>query len=242
MDNQKQLIKKGKSGLMEFKGAKTWLSQYSEISVSTPTEARSLRTPTLNRAKNEVGEVQAQAVVFLEISKIVNFINVGKTMSDHQISDTVRMIMQDYGQLTLADLSLFGKRYRAGRYGKSYDRLDGQTIIMGIEEYMREKTEEMESVNFERHNNLKKASGLAEMHPDVISAIKAAIGSSKEKEVLKTSKIKSNPNDRIQIWRAQFINLSRKYGIRSGVTMIKIGNTIMDFEKFIERKFKNASR
>lgn len=189
-----------------------------------------------------MGEVQAQAVIFYEISKIVNFLNVGKTMSEHQIADTVRMIMQDYGQLTLADLSLFGQRYRRGRYGKSYDRLDGQTIIMGLEQYLEEKMGEMESINLEQHTNIKKASGLTGMHPDVISAIKTAIGSPKENEAVESPKIRSNPNDRIQLWRAQFVNLTRKYGIRSGVTMIKIGDVIMDFEKFIERKFENASR
>lgn len=210
------------------------------MAVRTVAEAKALRSPTLNRVKSESGYQKAQAVLFFELSEIVNFLNVGKTMSDHQIADTVRIIMQDYGYLTLADFRLFGNRYKKGRYGKSYDRLDGQTIIMGLDQYVEEKSGELESLNFERHNNIKKTLGISEMHPDVIAALKNAIG---DKPIGKIEEKPRKPElDPVQRWTKQFYNLSGKFRINAPITMIRIGGITMDVRQFLERKLQNEAR
>lgn len=222
----------------------SWLSQYSKIQVRSVQEGRALNTPTINKVIREASETKARAVLVYEISEIVKFLNVGKTMNKDQIAETVKMIILDYSQLTLADFRLFGDRYRRGRYGKSFDRLDGQTILIALEQYLEEKANEVESANHERHMNLKKALRLSEMHPDVIKAFKSAIVTPEPIEVnreLKNSQI-SESDDLGQKLHNDFMNLHKEHGLPGPVTMIEIDGQKMDFNQFAERELRYAKR
>lgn len=70
------------------------------------------------------------------------FINVGKAMTDEQTFETAMLVVQEFPNLNIADINLIFKNAKMGRYGKQYDRLDGQLILQWFELYFDERCEE----------------------------------------------------------------------------------------------------
>lgn len=91
--------------------------------------------PTLAKIKRFAGENTTQAYIELWITNLLNFINIGKTMSNDQIFETAMMILAEYPYLNLADINLVFKMAKMGKMGQFYDRLDGQVILSWFEKY-----------------------------------------------------------------------------------------------------------
>ena len=103
--------------------------------------------PTLNKIKSELGEEAVLGFLKLHILDLRVFLNIGKTMSDAQTEQTALFILDEYPQLTIADIKLFFNKIKKGHYGQIYDRLDGQLILIWLNKYFEERcdTAELES-------------------------------------------------------------------------------------------------
>lgn len=198
--------------------------------------------PSIAKIRRQDPEV-AQSVVVEFITDFVEFLNVGKIMNASQISQTSIYLLQYFPHLNLADLRLFFDKMKLGHYGKFYDSVDGQLILSKMEEYSQERMNEHEHLRMAQHREELKSNPIGEgYHPDVIEAIKKAMG---EKKIVSKPKVEIilTPADVFtQRCIRQFDNLFSKYGLphKSG-RFIKIGNTLMDYQKFMNRKFENAT-
>lgn len=56
-------------------------------------------------------------------------------MTDEQTQETAMLIVDEFFNLNLADINFIFKNAKLGRYGKYYDRLDGQIILSWFEEH-----------------------------------------------------------------------------------------------------------
>lgn len=101
------------------------------------------------------GETTVKALLVLEITDLVKFFNVGKSMNDVQIADTIGLILDHYPRLRPDDIKLCFKKSKAGMYGPLYDRLDGQVILGWIFAYTQSKEEFVEHNNFIAHKKTK---------------------------------------------------------------------------------------
>ena len=91
--------------------------------------------PSLVSIKKVFGDDFIQAYIEVWIVNIREFINVGKKMTDEQTTETAMLIVDEYYNLNLADINFIFKNAKLGRYGKYYDRLDGQIILSWFEEH-----------------------------------------------------------------------------------------------------------
>lgn len=91
--------------------------------------------PSIVAIKKNFGEDFVQAYIEGWVVNIREFINVGKKMTDEQTQETAMLIVDEYYNLNLADINLIFKNAKLGRYGKYYDRLDGQIILSWFEEH-----------------------------------------------------------------------------------------------------------
>lgn len=60
-------------------------------------------------------------------------------MTDEQTSETALLIAETYPSLNIADINLIFRNAKLGRYGKIYDRLDGQIILEWFDRYFDER-------------------------------------------------------------------------------------------------------
>lgn len=195
----------------------------------------------MHQVRTGIGIEEARAILVVEVTSIVEFLNVGKTMSRSQVEETVNLILLDYSHLTLADFKLFGDRFKKGVYGKQYDRIDGQVVLQALGEYFNERCEVMAEMHSNEHYRREKDLKMQDMHPDVIKVIKEAIG---DKKIGKRQESKPQPETYpVQRWVKQFNNLHGKYGIANkGIRMIMLGGVPYDVNLFLERKLSNNQK
>lgn len=91
--------------------------------------------PSIISIKKNFGEDFVQAYIEGWIVNIREFINVGRKMTDEQTQETAMLIVDEYYNLNLADINYIFKNAKLGKYGKYYDRLDGQIILSWFEEH-----------------------------------------------------------------------------------------------------------
>jgi hypothetical protein len=96
-------------------------------------------TPSLVKIKKTFGEDFTQAYIEGWIVNLREFLNLGRKMTDEQTQETAMMIVDEYYNLTIADINIIFKRAKLGRWGQIYDRLDGQVILSWFDKYFQER-------------------------------------------------------------------------------------------------------
>lgn len=88
---------------------------------------------SLYTIKQMVGIDAARAIVVIAVTEVVNYYNVGKTMSQEQVAITVDMIIERFGYFKIEDVKL---AFRIGMYAtRLYDRLDGSIMLEWIKDH-----------------------------------------------------------------------------------------------------------
>ncbi|MDR0266068.1 MAG: hypothetical protein LBJ04_22840 [Sphingobacterium sp.] len=201
--------------------------------------------PTI-RKLGEESKIVLSAYITEFIEDALSFLNLGKTMSDVQIAQTVTYLIEDYPNVNLADLKLFFNRFKKGVYGKFFDRIDGQVIIEAFTNYNSERMDLFEQQNQRDHYKSKRdernnVSLFVGAHPDVIKVLKSAVG---EKKLFAPESPKPRVKTEAEVFHQralrQFDNLFRKFGEQvSSVRFLVFGKERYTLDKFIERKIYN---
>ena len=95
--------------------------------------------PALATLKKERGEATARAVLVLILNDMLDFFNAGNDMNDTQVALTVNFILEEYPYMQADDITLCFRNAMKGKYGKLYNRIDGQIIMGWLREYNRER-------------------------------------------------------------------------------------------------------
>lgn len=146
---------------------------------------------------------KAKAILILLVTDLIKFFNVGKTMDEVQIGQTINLILSDTNLKNLKpeDFKLCFGRIKKGYYGKLYDRLDGQIIIANLLEYFNERMLESEEMNINQHKKYKNEDTTAVNlggREKVINIMKQALKEADQKMPLSSimvSEIKIKPSE-----------------------------------------------
>lgn len=215
--------------------------QLSAVAVKTTEHAINSGMPSIAKIRKNYGDVEAKAIIVDMIVNFVSFINLGKTMNAEQIAETVKLIQSYFPHLNLADFKLFFEKMKMGHYGKFYDRMDGQIILEKMEEYSQDRMNAFEQIRLQQHRQAVKENPIGSgYHPDVIEAIKKAMGEKTQKpSAPKTERLLSDVEILHQRILRQFDNLFIRFGQNNGLRTLKIGQSLFTIDKFIEQKIKN---
>ena len=107
--------------------------------------------------RKEQGELISIAFLIRVIGDCVKFFNVGKSMNDLQLTETAKLILQEFYFLKIEDLRIFFQRFKTGHYGQLFDRLDGQVIMVKLREYCVERMSVAEDLSLDSHKELTEA-------------------------------------------------------------------------------------
>lgn len=91
--------------------------------------------------KKRYGEQFLFAFLTIAIVDLIEFFNVGKTMGEAQVVSTIRLLVDDFYYLNVEDFKLCFNNAKRGKYGKVYDRIDGNTIYEWLNKYSTERVE-----------------------------------------------------------------------------------------------------
>jgi len=91
------------------------------------------------------------------ITAACSFFNVAGNMSNSQIEETAYLLFDAYRHLRIDDVVLCLKWAKAGRYGKVYDRMDGNIILSWFAAYFAERQDAIEAARINAHQRRKDA-------------------------------------------------------------------------------------
>lgn len=72
-------------------------------------------------------------------------------MNDNQVAMTTDFILEEYPYFKTDDLKLAFKNAMKGKYGKLYNRIDGQTIMGWLREYNKERCAAADQQSYNEH-------------------------------------------------------------------------------------------
>lgn len=85
------------------------------------------------------GDAGMNAFLSIAIIDVIEFFSVGKTMGQNQLVQTIQLIIEDFYYFNVEDFKLCFSNAKRGKYGKIYDRIDGNIIYEWLTEYSNER-------------------------------------------------------------------------------------------------------
>lgn len=238
--NQMSVFSHDKTELKRFENSGSLINKLLPNDYRSIQQVIQSNLPSIAKIRKQDPEV-AQLVIQEFITDLVEFLNVGKIMNASQIHQTAIYIPKYFPHFNLGDLKLFFDKMKLGHYGKFYDSVDGQLILSKMEEYSQDRMNEYEQLRLAQHREEIKNNPIGEgYHPDVIAAIKKALGEKRTPIIEKIDRPKTDGEIFTQRCIKQFDNLHSKFGLKNtSGRFLKIGNEILSLPEFLERKFRN---
>lgn len=97
--------------------------------------------PTLARINSAYGHKTAETWLMAQFADLSEFSGARDKISQEQARQTVQLVVDEYWYLNLAEIMLFCRRFKLGRYGKFYGTVDPIAITGGLKEFCRERLE-----------------------------------------------------------------------------------------------------
>lgn len=113
---------------------------------------KSTHIEDLIRFTNEKDVLKAITGAILMAAEYFNV----KDMSDVQATQTASLFIEQFPMETFEDLLICLKNAKIGKYGKIYNRIDGQLIFTWFREYLEEKYERFEQIKRKERDELQK--------------------------------------------------------------------------------------
>ncbi len=145
------IIKYGNTGISKI------ANEYKAIKVRNENDVFKSKNKSLILMTPEIGEIGVRALLSYAISDLVDFFNLGKTMTADQIAQTVELIIEEFGILKIDDFKLCFSRAKKGYYGQVYDRLDGQIILLWLNTYTENRLNIAEEQSYRNHLETKQS-------------------------------------------------------------------------------------
>lgn len=96
-------------------------------------------TPPMALIRKEFGEQSLHAILVIILNDVIKFFSTGKTMGQEQLVSTIRLIVEDFYYFNVEDFKLCFNNAKKGKYGKIYDRIDGNIIYEWLQKYSEER-------------------------------------------------------------------------------------------------------
>ena len=113
--------------------------------------------PGLYKYLKSEGETKTRALMVIILSDLIEYFNVGKRMNDIQVAQTADLIIDNYFWFNIEDFKLCFNMAKAGKFGKVYDRIDGQVIMDWLATYEEMRIQQKVINGEKEHSSIKAA-------------------------------------------------------------------------------------
>lgn len=101
-------------------------------------------TPSLGLTRTTYGANTTEAWVEIQLNELSEFAGCKGKLDSDQTEQMARMILQSYGQLTIAQLMLFFQKFKRCEYGKFYGAVDPMVIMGALSDFADEVAAELQ--------------------------------------------------------------------------------------------------
>ena len=136
--------------------SKGWVDGIKPTSIQ---EALNLETPSLATIKKYMGNSVMESILRKMIYDVSDFYNIGNGLTDRAIEIISELIFEDFYHLSIADIKLCFRLARKGKFGQTYNRLDGEIIIGWFNQYFSMRCVETARDSQKKHKEEKEIEG-----------------------------------------------------------------------------------
>lgn len=118
-----------------------------------------------------------QALLTTLINDLADYLNIGKNLTGPQVVQTVNLIRsdKDLASFKIEDFKVCFDEMKRGKYGKFYDRLDGQIIFECLYKYANERADAVENISIQGHQDNGADERKKVINPVIAEVLKQAI-------------------------------------------------------------------
>lgn len=193
------------------------------------------------------GDVMVKALIVHAITDLNNFLNFQNIMTVPQITETALMILSDYNALKIEDIRVCFNNGKKGHYGQLYGRIDGQIIMLWLQQYSTDRTNEYLRIkDFNEKQALNKKIEASEVNIEgqkrVAEVMREALKSVEVPKVEKPVREKTESEKLIQRFINQFQKIAIKRGLDSDTKYIFMYKKPITCEEYLHIKVKQKER
>lgn len=119
--------------------------------VATVQKALEQHTPTLGKLTKIMGELAVESYMKLWLIDLNEALNLKRPLTETQIDQIAFFIVQEYRNLSIADISLIFKKAKMGRYGDFYESLNSAKILLWFSNYFNERCTVASQLSYQNH-------------------------------------------------------------------------------------------
>lgn len=193
------------------------------------------------------GDVMVKALLVHAITDLNKFLNFQNIMTTQQITETAIMILSDFNYLKIEDVRVCFNNGKKGHYGQLYARIDGQIIMLWLQQYSTDKTNEYLRIkDFNEKQALNKKIDPSEVNKEgqlkVAQAMREALKAVEVAKVEKPIREKSTSEKLIKRFINQFQKIAIKRGLDSDTKYIFMYKKIITCEEYLKIKLSQQDR
>lgn len=166
------------------------------------------------------------------------FVNPKITMQPQQVIETAELILANNPYLRPTELRIFFGNCKMGKYGKIYDRVDGQMIFEWLKLFEIEKDEVISSIRLKENSEHKKekTSLFCGWHDEKTKIIAQSIG--KKVEPVTEKREFNEPSKHFSDEFDKLISEQYEQGVPIKIKLVKYKEQIYDYQQYVECRIK----
>lgn len=126
------------------------IDYYNLIRASSINECLSSHVPMIGTL-NKHNHVAAIEIITYGISSLLGFLGLKQSMNPDQILMTAELLLEDYSDIPIDALKLFFRNVAKGKYGQTYNSIDGQKLLIWFRQFYDEYMHELLEVKQREH-------------------------------------------------------------------------------------------
>lgn len=203
---------------------------------------------SIQKIKNEIGEVTARAIVIYFLTDAVSFFNVSRTMNEDQIKGTVDLIFECYPSYTPEDFKLFFKNFKLRKYGNLFEGIDGGKILEALEKFEEWRIEEIRIFRKKEHESADEfdPSRIGQDFVEILKQLKEKFKVEPEEELVEVPDIpivkrqRTEYEEAFQKYLREFdsIHFNIKDGYKQPIKMIQYKNNWFTQSDYCNKRFE----
>jgi len=138
-----------------------WVTKIRTRNISDIQTAFRVRVPTLSNLKFYRNEAYCLAVMCSLLRELCDNLNVGKTMTDQQVTYFADAIIEKYYFLKISEIRYVFRCAIMGEFGQLFDRLDAQIIMLWISQYEEKRASEIEKKRIDESKIVSQGRGVS---------------------------------------------------------------------------------
>lgn len=111
------------------------------VGIRTIEQALAVKCPTIAKMTKMFGTEKVEAYIKLWLINLNEVINLKRTLKEHQIDECAMLLVQQFKNVTIADINLIFTMAKTGEHGDLYESLSIDKIIRWFRTYFEQRCE-----------------------------------------------------------------------------------------------------